>query len=458
MEPNVSLAVAPTAMTSGADDRVTVYGWKALAGSVLGYAMDGFDLLILGFRLAAISADLALTSTQAGSLVTLTLIGAVAGGLIFGPLSDHLGRIRMLTWTILIFAVFTGLCALARNYWHLVAFRVLAGLGLGGEYGIGMSLAAEAWPASKRARVSSYVGLGWQTGVLLAAWITPLLLPMIGWRGMFAVGVLPALVAFIVRRTLDEPEIFVKQHAATRQDPFRLLVKDGETTRITLGIVVLCSVQNFGYYGLITWMPSYLATSLGFSLTKSAWTSMTILGMLIGIWMFGQLADRIGRKPMFILFQVGAAIMVLAYSRITQPNLLLWAGAVMGVFVNGMLGGYGALVSEAYPTPARATAQNVLWNTGRAVGGLESYRVGRRAHSARGWTRWDDPASFLQRYASVRSGWSSTTRLSTHRNGRRFDPSARNSASGRSRCGAGYVRPSAIVVSAPVRRPMSVSG
>jgi MFS family permease len=154
----------------GAEDTVTVSGWKALAGSVLGFAMEGFDLLILGFMLTAISADLGLTSTQAGALVSWTLLGAVAGGFLFGTLSDHLGRIRVLTWTIVIFAAFTGLCAVARGYWDLVAYRILAGLGLGGEYGIGMALAAEAWPASKRARVSSYVALGWQAGVLLAAW------------------------------------------------------------------------------------------------------------------------------------------------------------------------------------------------------------------------------------------------------------------------------------------------
>jgi MFS family permease len=267
----------------GAEDRVTVSGWKALAGSVLGFAMEGFHVLILGFMLAAISADLGLTSTQAGALVSWTLLGAVAGGFLFGTLSDHLGRIRVLTWTIVIFAAFTGLCAVARGYWDLVAYRILAGLGLGGEYGIGMALAAEAWPASKRARVSSYVALGWQAGVLLAALVTPLLLPTIGWRGMFAVGVLPALVAFIVRRTLDEPEIFVKRHAAEQENSFRWLVKDGRTVKTSVGIVVLASIQNFGYYGMLTWMPTYLATSFGFNLTKSAmWTSITILGMVIG--------------------------------------------------------------------------------------------------------------------------------------------------------------------------------
>ncbi len=371
MEPQASGAIATIAPAAGAEDRVTTAGWKALAGSVIGFSMDGFDLLILGFMLAAISADLSLTSTRAGSLVTFTLMGAVTGGVIFGTLSDQFGRVRVLTWTILIFAVFTGLCAFARGYWDLAVYRMIAGLGLGGEYGIGMALAAEAWPTSKRARASSYVALGWQGGVLLAALITPILLPVIGWRGMFMVGLAPTLVAFIVRRMLDEPEIFVKKHASGKENSFRLLVKDGNTFRTTLGIAILCSVQNFVYYGLMIWMPSYLAKRLGFSLTKSGiWTAMTVLGMAIGIWVVGQLADRIGRKPIFILFQVSTVIMIFVYGRVTEPKTLLWVGAVMGMCVNGMMGGLGALISECYPTAARATAQNVLFNLGRAIGGL----------------------------------------------------------------------------------------
>jgi len=369
VEHRVSTALSRTALISGAQDRVTRYGWKALAGSVIGYSMDGFDLLILGFMLAAISADLGLTPARAGSLVTCTLIGAVVGGFIFGTLSDHFGRIRVLTWTILIFAVFTGLGSVATGYWDLITYRTVAGIGLGGEFGIGMALAAEAWPASKRARASSYVALGWQMGVLLAALVTPLLLPLIGWRGMFAVGVVPALVAIIVRRTLDEPEIFIRKRIATRQNSFRLLIRDRKTLRTTLGITILCIVQNFAYYGLMIWMPSYLAKSLGFSLTKSGlWTAVTVLGMGCGIWTFGQLADRVGRKPVFVAFQTGAAIMVFVYSRLTDPITLLWVGAIMGLFVNGMMAGIPTLMSEAYPTAARATAQNVLFNIGRALG------------------------------------------------------------------------------------------
>lgn len=371
---------SPTSFSAAQPTAVNSYSWKALTGSAVGYAMDGFDLLILGFMLSAISADLNLTPGQAGSLVTWTLIGAVFGGIVFGALSDRYGRIRVLTWTIMLFAIFTGLCAFATGYWDLLIYRTIAGIGLGGEFGIGMALAAEAWPAKHRARVSSYVALGWQVGVLAAALLTPLLLPVIGWRGMFLVGVIPALVAWIIRNKIHEPEVFVrkpKERKASRFEAFKLLVKDKATTKVSIGVIVLTSVQNFGYYGIMIWMPSFLSKQLGFSLTKSSmWTAVTIVGMMAGIWIFGQLADRIGRKPSFLIFQLGAVIIVLTYSQLSDPTAMLWAGAVLGMFVNGMMGGYGAVMSEAYPTEARATAQNVLFNIGRGVGGLGPVVVG----------------------------------------------------------------------------------
>ncbi|GJE27971.1 MFS transporter [Methylobacterium organophilum] len=352
---------------------------KALVGSALGYAMDGFDLLILGFMLKVIAADLGLSQSEGASLVTATLVGSVMGGLLFGMLSDRIGRVKVLTWTIILFAVFTGLCALAQGYWDLLAYRTIAGLGLGGEFGIGMALVAETWPASKRARASSYVGLGWQFGVLSAALVTPLLLPHIGWRGMFAIGVLPAVIAYFIRHSLHEPDVFVdRQHRqAAPRLPLKLLVKDAETTKLSLGMVILCSVQNFGYFGVMIWLPNYLSTRFGYGLAQSAtWTSVTIAGMATGIFVFGHVADRIGRRPAFLTYMIGAAVMVVLYSRLTDAAALLVAGAVMGFFVNGMLGGYGALISELYPTAARATAQNVLFNLGRAVGGLGPVAVG----------------------------------------------------------------------------------
>jgi MFS family permease len=352
------------------------YANKALVASITGYAMDGFDLLVLGFLLVPITKSLKLTTVEAGSLVTWTLLGAVAGGILFGFLSDRLGRVRVLTWTILVFAAFTGMCALARGYWDLIAYRTIAGLGLGGEFGIGMTLVGEAWPSEKRARASSYVALGWQSGVLAAALLTPLLLPLIGWRGMFVVGLFPAMASFFFRRYLDEPATFNRRIAVGAKTSVKLLFKDVRTTRATIGMLILCSIQNLGYYGLITWMPSYLSKSFNYSLTKSSlWTAVTVLGMSAGILLFGVLADRIGRRPSLLIYQAGAAVSVVVYANLTTASALLIGGAIMGMFVNGMIGGYGALMSELYPTEIRATAQNTLFNLGRGVGGFGPYLV-----------------------------------------------------------------------------------
>ncbi|MFP5021715.1 MFS transporter [Pseudonocardia phyllosphaerae] len=349
------------------------YARKAVFASALGYGLDGFDLLILSFAMSGIIATFGITGTVAGLFSTLTLVGAVLGGVVFGPLSDRFGRIRMLTWSVVLFSVFTGLSALAVGPADFAAYRFVAGIGIGGEFGIGMTLAAEAVAAHKRARATSWVGVGFQCGALAAALASAPVIALWGWRALFVIGVLPALVAFVLRRRLHDTPAFEASRAERRTvaASFRLLLADRRTTRVTVAMIVLCSVQNFGYFGIMTWLPTYLSTQLGMGVTKGAlWTAVTVLGMTLGILTFGQVADRVGRRPAFWIFQLGAAVSVLVYSRLTDPTALLLGGFVMGAFANGMLGGLGALMAEHYPTAARATAQNVLFNIGRGIGGL----------------------------------------------------------------------------------------
>ena len=388
---------ASTPLTTTDDSGDRGYRRRALVAAAVGYGLDGFDLLILSFALSGIITSFGLSDVQAGSLSTITLLGAVVGGIVFGALADRHGRVRVLTWTVLIFAVFTGLSALAQGYWDLAAYRFIAGIGIGGEFGIGMALAAEAVRADQRARATSWVGVGFQLGVFAAAIVSAPVIALWGWRALFVIGLFPAIFAFIIRRGIDEPEAFVKAQKDTEklaEDADReaaqisggsgqvglpesfgakiaALVKDRETVKITLALTILTSVQNFGYFGIITWLPNYLSEQMDLGVTKgSLWTAVTVMGMLAGILIFGQVADRLGRRPAFWIFQSGAIVSILAYSQFTDPTALLAGGLFMGAFANGMLGGHGALLAELYPTAIRATAQNVIFNIGRAIGGL----------------------------------------------------------------------------------------
>ena len=363
---------------SSESEKPTVAAWRALAAACVGYAVDGFDLLLPGFMLEPIAASLGVDRVAASGLVTWTLVGAIVGGVLFGLLGDSYGRVRALGWSIIVFAVFTGLCALARDYRELALYRAISGLGLGGEFGLGMALVAETWPPAWRARACSYVGVGWQFGALGATILVPVLLPQIGWRGVFLLGAVPAIFAFFVRRALPEPEIF---HASppgrNLVQTLGTLVATNDGRRTTVGMAILCAVQNLGYYGFMVWLPTHLSTDLGYSLTRSSiWTACTVVGMIAGALAFGAAADRFGRRPAFLVYQASACIALLFYARLHDPFPLLVAGAIVGFFVNGMIGGYGALLAELYPTEARATAENVLFNLGRGVGGLGPMIIG----------------------------------------------------------------------------------
>lgn len=380
--------------------------WKIMWASIIGYAMDGLDVLILSFAMAAIVSEFGLTLGEGGLIATYTLIGTVLGGYLFGIFADYFGRVHTFSLTIIIFSIFTGACAFADNVTHLNILRFLAGLGLGGEYGIGMTLVSETWPAAKRARATAGVAMGWQAGAVLAAILAAVVLPDYGWRGLFLVGVIPALLAAWARHGIKEPPMWVKRKEmkkklAARKErgetltaeeeeqleeakkfPLAHLFASPSKTVTTLSLTVMTSVQNFGYYGIMVWLPMILLKEHGLTTkSMSGWMIVTVIGMIAGIYVFGYLCDRLGRKVPYLIFYICAAAMVYIYVNLGTPVALLFGGAFLGFFCNGMMAGYGTLLSENYTTDARSTAQNFIFNTGRAVGGFAPAIIGALAQS-----------------------------------------------------------------------------
>lgn len=380
--------------------------WKIMWASIIGYAMDGLDVLILSFAMAAIVSEFGLTLGEGGLIATYTLIGTVLGGYLFGIFADYFGRVHTFSLTIIIFSIFTGACAFADNVTHLNILRFLAGLGLGGEYGIGMTLVSETWPAAKRARATAGVAMGWQAGAVLAAILAAVVLPDYGWRGLFLVGVVPALLAAWARHGIKEPPMWVKRkemkkELAARKErgetltaeeeeqleeakkfPLAHLFASPSKTVTTLSLTVMTSVQNFGYYGIMVWLPMILLKEHGLTTkSMSGWMIVTVIGMIAGIYVFGYLCDHLGRKIPYLIFYICAAAMVYIYVNLGTPVALLFGGAFLGFFCNGMMAGYGTLLSENYTTDARSTAQNFIFNTGRAVGGFAPAIIGALAQS-----------------------------------------------------------------------------
>lgn len=358
--------------------RVTPYQKKTLFASTVGYALDGMDIMLLGFCLPMIMAYFSLSGTEAGTLNAITLLGAVLGGIIFGIMADKYGRVRVFSLTILIFSFFTGLCAIAPNYETFALFRFLSGLGLGGEFGIGMTLVSESWPKHKRSRATSIVALGFQAGIILATLTVTIIGANFGWRWAFAVGVLPALFVAWTRKGLKEPEIWQNLKDNNKNTiSVGKLFKNPRTTFTTIGLTIACAVQNFGFYGLMVWMPTMIANELQLPFKNTTfWTISTTIGMTVGILVFGWLCDKLGRRPSYIVFLLISAVSIWFYFQQTDMMVLIIFGSVIGFFVNGMMGGYGALLAEHYPTDARSSAENIIFNVGRGIAGISQVLIG----------------------------------------------------------------------------------
>jgi MFS family permease len=371
---------------------------RALAASTLGWMLDGMDVTLYAMVLRELLRELRLTTAQAGLLASITLIASAVGGILFGVLADRFGRRFALIISIVVYSVFTAGCGFSHSLWELAAWRLGVGLGMGGEWATGATLVSETWPNQHRGKALGLMQSGFAVGYALAALIAAIIMPHWGWRPVFFAGILPALVALWIGSRVEESPIWLKR--GTRDKV--LVTRDtGQDTRDSkrsvrnsvpstvshsymkaiLITLLMNSAALFGWWGLFTWIPSYLALPVasggrGLSLAASStWIIVMQAGMWLGYVTFGFISDAVGRRRTYVFFLFAAALLVPLYAR-AQPLTLLIAGPLLAFFGTGHFTGFGVITAELFPTSFRATAMGLTYNFGRAFSAAAPWAIG----------------------------------------------------------------------------------
>ena len=352
---------------------------RVIASTATGFSFENMDFNFMSFALTSVIASLGITTTQAGMINTITNLGMLLGGLIFGILSDKYGRVKIFSYTIFIFAGATALMYFANSFTMVCILRFLVGFGEGGEYGAGMAMIGEYFSAKRYGRVTAIASIGGQLGGIIAAILSALILPHFGWHVLFLVGVFPVILAFFIRRNLKEsPKFLNNQKKADKPKvSFSRLFETPQLAGRTIGLIFMLIVQTGGYYGLMNWLPTIVQKQLGITVRGSSlWMVATIIGMCIGMLVFGNILDYFGPRKSFGCFLIGAAFVIYALIQARNMIELVILGAIVGFFANGMYGGYGAIMTYLYPADISATANNLIMNVGKAVGSFSTIVIG----------------------------------------------------------------------------------
>jgi MFS family permease len=338
-----------------------------------GWTFDFYDLVLFSFLLIPIGRDLSLSVSQEAWLLGVALGGSGLGGILFGYLSDIYGRRRIMMWTICLYSLGTALTAFATGPFTLLIFRLVTGLGVGGEWAVGHALLAESSPRRMRGRASALLQAGEPVGVALAAVVGLLGAPLIGWRSVFLVSSATAAVAILVRRHLPESQLWQRQREE-RLSPAAAILR--LTRARLLGVLAkgwLLGVFKLGtYWTCYTWLPKFLQHELGQAVSRSAlWILTAQLGQLLGMMSFGAIADRFGRRAAFTGYSLltSAAIYGIAFhwqTLLSQP-VQFWAVLFAMGLGSGCTAGFGALLAELFPTDVRNFAMGTAYNCARGV-------------------------------------------------------------------------------------------
>jgi MFS family permease len=366
---------------------VTREQWRVLLAAKFGWMLDAMDFMLYTMAVGQLRAYFGFGDDWAGFLGTATLVMSGIGGAIFGYVADRFGRTRALMGTILIFSFASLGAATSQTVWHLLFWRSVLGIGMGGEWASGAVLVSETWPAHLRNKAISIMQSGWALGYMAASISAAIILgaPSLGadaWRWLFVLGVAPAFFTLWIRRYVREPESWTRKPKASGPNPFAVIFGPTLIKR-TLLIIALGSAVQFANWGLFFWLPTFLARPIaqggaGMGVVGSLpWIIPVQLGAYAGYLTFGFIADRIGRRRAFVLYMLAAAVLVPVYGQMARsPFILLALGPLLGYFGYGYFSMFGSFVAELYPAAVRATGQGTSYNIGRMAGAIAPFTIG----------------------------------------------------------------------------------
>ncbi|MFF1818198.1 MFS transporter [Kribbella sp. NPDC058245] len=352
--------------------------WVVLGGAFVAYMFDALEILLLSFALPDIRTEFGLTKAEGGLLATATLLGIGVSSLTVGWLADNYGRKRALMYSLAVFGIFTATLALVPNFTVFLILRFVAGLGLGGVWGVVSTYVVETWPAAQRGRAAAFVLSSFPAGGAIAAVVAGALLP--DWRLLFFLAGAGVIVPMLIIGFFFKESA---EWAAQKSTPVRVTeIFSPDLRRKTLLGTAVASLALFGWWGASTWLPTYLHSDRGIS-TATVALFMTVLnlGMFVGYNVFGLIADRIGRKYALVLSLLGVGVTLPLYVVAADRTALLWLGPLFAFFA-AFSGIFGAYLGELYPTRVRATGAGFCFNVGRGVSAFAPFALGALATGA----------------------------------------------------------------------------
>jgi len=352
--------------------------YKILLMSWAGWVFDFYDLVLFTFLLIPIGKEFGFSQTELSYLMGTSLAATAIGGIIFGVVADKIGRKLTLQLTILTYSIGTFCSGFASDLWVFLLFRIITGLGVGGEWATGQTYIGETFPPRMRGRYCAFMQTGAPLGIALASIVGGILAPGIGWRYCFFISVIPALLVVFIRKNLPESDLWSVQQQKSPDNKFHKVkskireLLSPAYRKIFILALVLAIFDMTAYWLTYSWMPGYLHHERHFTMTKSAiWILVTQSGGFLGYFFFGFIADRWGRRPAYSIYSVimaaGLLMITVFWEDIAMyPSIILGFMFMVG-FGTGMFGGYGSLFSELFPTHIRSTAMGTAFNLARGI-------------------------------------------------------------------------------------------